>query len=189
MSTTVLKRPSAESFLSVYDGQALDMPYQHRQAIYAEFFAIDDLTVDARGKCGVHHLKRGMHPALMVALNILTLGIVPLWLQLSNHSRLPAIRHSDCSGRKAIGFSLIPGFNWFYWQIHAYLLLADRINLQFRIRNEPPRISRTLVLWATITNAVGIFVFPVWAFSWLILWSVLVAQIQSAVNELARMPD
>jgi hypothetical protein len=121
---------------------------------------------------------------LTVVLHFLTFGIFPL-VHLSNlHDRLPKAESDDPSAGRAIGFSFIPYFN-FYWIVFNTLRLADRINLQFRLRGLPDRVPRGLALAAGVLSVVPYINFIL---GFTILWPITIAYFQRAVNELAALP-
>jgi hypothetical protein len=120
---------------------------------------------------------------LFILLSILTLGIFGAIYHLLKHGRLPVVKHDDPSAGKAIGFMFIPFYN-LYWVFVAWPRLADRINFQYRLRGQPPPISRSLVVTTVALFIAGNFLIlplPVACITALISG----AQIQSAANRLA----
>ena len=118
--------------------------------------------------------------ALVVILHFITIGIFTTIYMGLKHSQLPMIKTDDFSAGKAIGFLFIPIFN-IYWFFVFWTRLADRINFQFRLRNQPEAVSKGLVITSLIIAIIpylgiisGIFLFPIFA-----------GQMQSACNKLA----
>ena len=97
------------------------------------------------------------------------------------HSQFPLIKPDDFGAGKAIGFMFIPFFN-IYWMFVFWLRLTDRINFQFKIRNQIAPVSRGLVLAALIVMFVPYLGMLV---SGLILMPIAIGQIQSSCNTLA----
>ncbi|MSP56700.1 MAG: hypothetical protein EXR69_14030 [Myxococcales bacterium] len=100
------------------------------------------------------------------------------------HDRLPKAMHNDPAGAKAVGFSFIPFFNCWYWSFFSSMRLADRLNLQFRLRGERPRAPKGLVLASSILSVHPYFFLLI---GWPILWTIAVCMLQSAVNRVAAM--
>ncbi len=80
-----------------------------------------------------------------VILGIVTINIFAVIYYGLKHSKLPRIKSDDFGAGRAIGFIFIPFFN-FYWIFVFWGRLADRINLQFRLRGELPPVSKGLAL-------------------------------------------
>jgi hypothetical protein len=147
-------------------------------------------------KQGIEHLTPGERVALQphsveafpvwlaIVLHFLTFGLFSL-VHFSNlHDRLPKAEQDDPSAGKAIGFSFIPYFN-FYWIVFNTLRLADRMNLQFRLRGLPDRVPRGLALAAGVLSVVPYLNMLV---GFTILWPIAIARFQRAANELAALP-
>lgn len=126
-----------------------------------------------------HAMMETFSVGVAILLHFVTLGIFTVIYMGLKHSQLPRIRPDDFSAGKAIGFLFIPFFN-IYWIFVFWLRLADRINFQFRLRNIPPPISRGLVQAAVI---VGIIPY-VGLISWLILYPIVISEVQGACNRL-----
>lgn len=125
---------------------------------------------------GQHRLV-ATSPGLVVALHLLTFGLYSIVHFGRMHDALPAIERDDPSAAKAIGFNFIPYFN-LYWMFVQPLRLADRINLQLRLRGERPVALRDLAVASAITTMlIGL---P-------ILWVVSAWQFQKAVNRLVAL--
>lgn len=123
---------------------------------------------------------------LVGVLNVLTFGLFPLIHFGLMHDRLPHASHNDPSAGKAIGFSFIPYFN-LYWVFFNSLRLADRVSLQFKLRDLPDRAPRDVMLAASVLTVipyVNILIgLP-------ILWTIATCMLQSKVNKLAELgPD
>jgi len=126
------------------------------------------------------HQLREFPTAVVVLLHFLTLGIFTTIYHGLKHSLLPPARYDDFRAGKAIGFLFIPFFN-LYWLFVFWLRLADRINLQFRLRGMPDGVSRGLVL----TTCILALIPYIGLISFLILAPIMSGQIQSATNRLA----
>jgi hypothetical protein len=146
-------------------------------------------------KQGPEHLTPGERVALLphsveafpvwlaILLHFLTFGLFSL-VHFSNlHDRLPKAEQDDPSAAKAIGFSFIPYFN-LYWIVFNVLRLADRINLQLRLRGLPDRIPRGLALAAGVLTVVP-YVNVLFG---IVLWPIVIAYFQRAANALAALP-
>lgn len=128
-----------------------------------------------------HSLKSSFPSWLTVVLHIVTFGIFSVIYFGFTHGKLPKISSSDPSPAKAILFFLIPLYN-IYWTFFFWVRLVERINLQYSIRLKKPPIPVSLVYISLI-----IALIPVPFVSLIGLWifmSVLVSQIQSAINGL-----
>jgi hypothetical protein len=117
---------------------------------------------------------------LVVVLHFLTLGLFTLIYQGLKFSDMPLVKHDDFRAGKGIGFMFIPFFN-LYWVFRYALSMTDRLNFQFRLRGQPPRVSRGLAL----TSAIGWVIPYVQFISFLILMPIVSGQWQSAANWLA----
>jgi hypothetical protein len=120
---------------------------------------------------------------LLVVLFFLTIGIFPTIYHGLKHSRLPQIKADDFTAGQGIGFLFIPFFN-LYWLFRFWLSLTDKINLQYRLRNRPPPISRGLVLTMCILD-LPVISYVTLLIGPLILTPIVVGIIQSAANGLA----
>lgn len=114
---------------------------------------------------------------LAVLLHIVTFGIFSVVHYAGQGGRLPALDPGDPSPGKAVGLFLVPYFN-LYWMFAFPTRLADRINLQLRLRGEAPMVSQPLVVASAISTA--LFVVPV-------LWVFTVVQMQQAINRIVAL--
>jgi hypothetical protein len=119
-----------------------------------------------------------------VVLTIITLGIFGSIFHLAKHGRLPVVKPDDPSAGKAIGFSLIPFFN-IYWYFVAWPRLIDRINFQYRLRGHPAPINRGTAMTAMILAVVG-WVVGITLIVAIPMLLIVGAQIQTAANKLAE---
>ena len=118
--------------------------------------------------------------ALVVVLQIVTLGIFSLiWFGLMC-DKMPRTRHDDPSAGKHIGFMVIPFFN-FYWMFFAYMRLCDRIAEQRRLRGLPEESMRGLAIAACV---VGLIPYVNVCVGSLIMWPIFFGMLQAKVNEL-----
>lgn len=144
---------------------------------------VRSLPLQARARLAAHNLSR--FPVWAIALlNVVTFGLFPMIHFGLVHGRLPPAAHNDPSAGKAIGFQFIPYFN-LYWVFFSAMRLADRLNLQLRLRGLEPRAPKGLLIAACIFTvlpyiniAIGI---P-------IIWTIAVCYLQSTVNQIAALP-
>ena len=129
----------------------------------------------------MHHRLTRFPTWLVVVLHIVTLGIFTLVYQGLKLSKLPLVRHSDFGAGKGIGFMFIPFFN-FYWLFRFVLGVTDRLNFQFRLRGQPPPISRELALASCIVHLIPYINIV----GFLLLEPIVAAQWQSATNKIVR---
>jgi hypothetical protein len=148
-------------------------------------------------KHGIGHLTPGERAALarhdveafpiwaVLLLHFATLGVFSLVHFSRLHGRLPRAEDDDPSAAKAVGLSFIPYWH-FYWWVFNPLRLADRINLQFRLRGLPDAVPRGLVIAAGVTSVVPqllmVLGFP-------IFWPIAIVLLQRAANQLAALPQ
>jgi hypothetical protein len=115
-------------------------------------------------------------------LNVLTFGLFPLIHFGLMHNRLPQAAHNDPSAGKAIGFQFIPYFN-LYWMFFSSLRLADRLNLQLRLRNRRERAPKGLLIAACVTCVIPYFAFVAIP----TIWTIAVCLLQSTANKVAEL--
>lgn len=116
----------------------------------------------------------------LVVLHYLTFGIFSaVWVNVS-HGALPRRRPDDPTVGRAVGFLFIPFYN-IYWWFFTHLRLCERLNEESALRGTSATTPRGLALWTGIVHWIP-FVDLV---SYLILYPVLAARIQTQVNELA----
>jgi hypothetical protein len=159
-------------------GQVLD--------VYNAAFDIRQLPEQQREQY-MHHTLTRFPTWVAVVLTVLLSpiiypisGLFPVIFQGLKHDRLPQVKHDDFTAGKAIGFMFIPFFNW-YWQFRFWLSLADKINFQYRLRNQAPPVPRGFILTMCILNVIPY----VNLLSFLIAVPIAVGFIQSAANRLA----
>jgi hypothetical protein len=126
-----------------------------------------------------HHTLTRFPTWLAVVLHFLTLGLFSIIYQGLKLSKLPLVKDNDFRAGKGIGFLFIPFFNY-YWVFRFTLALADRINFQYRLRGQPPKVPRGFALACCIVQVIPY----VNVIGWLVLWPILVGQLQSATNRL-----
>jgi hypothetical protein len=151
-------------------------------AAYQEQFDVNRLSPVQRESFKKNQFLETFSVGGAIALHIVTLGIFTFIYMGLKHGKLPQVRSDDPSAGKAIGFMFIPLFN-IYWFFFFWLRLVDRINFQFRLRGQPPPISKSLTLATTI---VGIIPYADIA-SFLVMFPILVSQILAATNQLALL--
>jgi len=148
--------------------------------VYDQFFDLNQIPPDQREQFKRHTVFETFSVGGAIVLHYVTFGIFTFIFFGLKHSKFPRVRPDDFSAGKAIGFMFIPFFN-IYWIFVFWLRLADRVNFQFRLRNQPLPVSRGLVLAAIIVGLIpyaGIV-------SWLVLYPIVISEIQGACNNLA----
>jgi hypothetical protein len=119
----------------------------------------------------------------VVVLHYLTFGLFSLFHVLYHHERLPKLSPDDPSGARGAWFMFIPYFNY-YWVFFSCLRLCDRINLQYQLRGMEPEVPRGLVLASCIVGVIPYVNFIIAPF---IMWPIMAAVYQQAINRLAEL--
>jgi hypothetical protein len=153
--------------------------------VYNPGFDVHQLPEQQRAQYMQHRLT-SFPTWAAVALSAIPLVLFSLFLFPTifiglKHSDLPKIKHDDFTAGKAIGFMFIPFFN-LYWQFRFWLSLADKINFQYRLREQPAPVPRGLILTMCILNVIPY----VNILSFLFVLPVAVGFIQAAANGLAE---
>jgi hypothetical protein len=142
---------------------------------------VQNLPLEERARLAAHTVRP--FPAWAVAvLNVVTLGLFPLIHFGLQHDRMPRAVENDPGAGKAIGFTFIPYYN-FYWIFFNALRLCDRLDLQLKLRARPERSPRGLVLAACILSVipyVNLVIGP-------ILWTIVACFLQSTINRVAAL--
>lgn len=115
-------------------------------------------------------------------LNVVTFGLFPLIHFGLMHNRLPQAANNDPSAGKAIGFQFIPYFG-LYWMFFSSLRLADRLNLQLKLRNRPERAPKGLLIAACVTCVIPYFALVAIP----TIWTIAVCLLQSTANKVAQL--
>ena len=150
-------------------------------AVYSDRFDLNQIPVEQREQFKKHSLFGTFPVAVVILLHFVTFGIFSIIYMGLKHGKLPMIKSDDFSAGKAIGFLFIPFFN-IYWIFMFWVRLVDRIDFQFRLRGLKPPVDRGLALAAVIVGLVpylGIL-------SWVILYPIVIGEIQSACNTLGN---
>lgn len=158
---------------------AMPQPF-YSTMVYDQFFDLNQIPPDMREQFKKHTLFETFSVGGAIALHFVTLGIFSVIFYGMKHSRFPRVRPDDFTAGKAIGFLFIPFFN-LYWIFVFWLRLVDRVNFQFRLRNQPLPVSRGLALAAVIVG----FIPYVGLVSWLVLYPIMISELQGALNTLA----
>ena len=148
--------------------------------IYDETYDLSKLTAKQKKDFKDHRIPATFPVAVSVILYFLTLGIFHLIYFGIKHGQLPKIKSNDFGTGKAIGFMFIPFFN-FYWQFMFWVRLANRINLQHRLRGREPPIPKALII---VTLILGFI--PVAAYATLVLAPIMIGFIQHGINTLVK---
>ena len=134
------------------------------------------VTEAERVALGVHGLQH--FPVwLAVLLHVLTFGVFSVIYYANQGGRLPQVDAGDPSAHKGVGFFFIPYFN-VYWLFAFPTRLADRLNLQLRLRGERPAISQALMVACAISSAIILVPF---------FWIFAVVQVQQAINRIVAL--
>jgi hypothetical protein len=166
-----LQSPAATSALGVPD-------------VYADGVDINQALSSEQREIYKQNSLTSFSPALAVVLSLITGGLFSTIFYQLKHDQLPKVKQDDPSAGKAIGFMFIPLFN-IYWQFFAWRRLADRINLQYRLRGKPEPISRGQVTALIVLALVGWIPALLGWVAALVLWIMLILNTQNAINELA----
>jgi len=146
-------------------------------------------------RTGIAHLTAGERAALAhheieafpvwatLLFHYLTLGVFSVVHISMLHGRLPQAERDDPSAAKAVGFSFIPYFN-LYWVFFNPLRLADRLNLQLRLRGRPDAVPRGLIIACSVISMIP---YLGWFLGVFFLWPIAVAYFRSAANTLAAL--
>jgi hypothetical protein len=114
-----------------------------------------------------------------VLVHVLTFGIASFLRFNTMHGRLPKAERDDPSTARAIGFHFIPYFNY-YWVFWNGLRLADRINLQARLRGLPDGVPRGVVVMAGVASIIPYIQFVTGP----IVWLIVAIYMQRTVNQI-----
>ena len=154
---------------------------EQQRLVYRLQFDLSQLTETQRKKFAGHSLISQFSIAILISLHYLTFGVFTVIYFGLKFSKLPVVRNNDLAAGKAIGFSFIPFFNA-YWLFRFWFSLVDRINFQFRLMGQRWAISEGLTGATVIT---GVIPYINLLISYLILFPLLIGQIQNAINKLA----
>ncbi|HEU4965267.1 MAG TPA: hypothetical protein VFV52_15670 [Bacilli bacterium] len=146
--------------------------------IYNPAFNLGTLSEQQKANY-MRHTFTNFPTVLVIVLHFLTGGIFSFIYLGLKHSQVPMIKANDFSAGKAIGFMFIPFFN-LYWIFMFHVRLVNRINLQFRLRGQQEALSTGFAITVLILSFI-----PFVNLINVILYPVLIGQIQSACNRLA----
>lgn len=149
--------------------------------VYEEDFDVKKLSPKERAAFKKHKIASTFPVAVLIILHLITVGLFTLIYFGMKHGRLPKIYQNDPSTARAIGFMFIPFFN-IYWFFFYWLRLIERINLQFKLRNQEPPLDKTLALVALILGLIPYL----GMISGFILMPIVAGLIQHETNELVR---
>ncbi len=174
----VLRKENEAMRLAVSGKESLQLALPNH-LIYKSDVRLQPLS--ERSRLAAHQIRS--FPVWAIGLlNVVTFGIFPFFHFSLMHNRLPQAASNDPSAGKAIGFQFIPYFGM-YWIFFNSLRLADRLNLQFRLRDRPERAPKGLLIAACIGTVIpygGWLAIPT-------LWTVAVCLLQSKVNKVAQL--
>ena len=166
-----------EELIAIQRGTATSQPGYN-------IYAVDPNQLDAgtRAALAEHHLTP--FPVWAVAiLNLLTFGLFPMIHFGLQHDKLPAAHPNDPSAGKAIGFTFIPYFN-LYWVFFNSMRLADRLNLQYKLRGRDPEAPKGLMVACSVFGVIPYINFLI---GWPIMWTIGVCFLQSSINKLCAL--
>jgi hypothetical protein len=116
-------------------------------------------------------------------LNFVTFGLFGLIHFGLMHDKLPRAAENDPTAGKSIGFQFIPYYN-LYWIFFNSLRLADRLNLQFKLRGLEPEAPRGMMLASSVLSVIPYVNFLIGI---PIMWTITTCLLQSSVNKLAAL--
>ncbi|MGE0547336.1 MAG: hypothetical protein AB7O24_08925 [Kofleriaceae bacterium] len=179
-----LRRENDEMRLVVTKANAGLVPSTFAFPAHVAYSVLDvrALSVEDRARLAAHGVTR--FPVWATGLlNFFTLGLFSLIHFGLVHDKLPRATHNDPSAAKSIGFSFIPYFN-LYWVFFNSLRLADRLDLQLRLRGLPRHAPKGLLIASSVLSVipyVNIFIgLP-------IMWTITACCLQSTVNKVAAL--
>ena len=148
--------------------------------VYQSYLA--HLTDAERAALAHHHVTK--FPVWAAGLlNLVTFGLFSMVHFGLKHDELPRAQHDDPTAGKSIGYLFIPFFH-LYWIFFSSTRLADRINLQFRLRGLPDEMPRGLMVACSIVTVIpylGFFVgLP-------FMWTLGAMFLQRALNKVADL--
>jgi hypothetical protein len=147
-------------------------------------YQADVSYLSAGDRVALSHHGLTQFPAWAVALlNVFTLGLFPLIHFGMLHDRMPQAAPNDPSSGKAIGFSFIPYFN-FYWVFFNSMRLCDRLNLQLRLRGQAPTAPKGLMIACSVFTVIPYLNLLI---GLPIMWTIGAALLQSSVNQVAAL--
>ncbi|MBT4540374.1 hypothetical protein HOC35_02580 [Candidatus Woesearchaeota archaeon] len=120
-----------------------------------------------------------------VILHFLTFGIFTIIYFGLKHDKLPKIEKDDPGALNAILLFLIPVFN-IYWAFVFWLRLADRINFQYKLRNEKEAVSKNVIIFTLILLIISPFHLIIGTIA-MISFIVMIWNIQNSSNKLVDM--
>lgn len=147
-------------------------------------YSVDPSYLTAGQRAAFSHHQLTAFPVWAVGLlHVLTFGLFPLIHFGLQHDKLPQLQANDPSAGKAIGFHFIPYFN-FYWIFFNSMRLADRLNLQFKLRGAEPTAPKGLMVAASVMSVIP---YLGWFLLGPIMWTVGACVMQSAINRLVAL--
>jgi hypothetical protein len=130
-----------------------------------------------------HHQVTAFPAWATAVLTFVTFGLFPLIHFGLYHDKLPRAAENDPNAGSSIGFSFIPGFQ-LYWVFFNSMRLADRLNLQLRLRGEAPSgAAKGLSLAASVVSVIPyiniLLALP--------MWTIANVFLQMAANRVAAL--
>lgn len=173
-----LRRENEAMRLAVSNKQAIQLVMPN-SSIYRADMRLQPFS--ERARLAAHSMRTFPVWAVGV-LNVATFGLFPLIHFGLMHNRLPQAANNDPSSGKAIGFQFIPYFG-LYWMFFSSLRLADRLNLQLKLRNRHERAPKGLLIAACVTCVIPYFALVAIP----TIWTIAVCLLQSTANKVARL--
>lgn len=153
--------------------------------IYHPNYPLEDIDIEHQQRMAYHRLRVGINPFFGILIHYLSFGIMSIVLCGLKHSDLPHIKYDDFKAGQAIGFLFIPFYN-LYWVFVFWQRLAQRINLQFELRDKKVGVSSGLALTVCIFSVIP---YLGWLVNYLLFQPILAFQIYRSCNQLAKEPD
>lgn len=152
--------------------------------IYKDNFKnLSKFTKKEKEKFKEHNINSTFPIWACIILHIITFGVFSLIYFGIKHGKLPHINEDDPTTGEAIGYMFIPFYN-FYWRFFYWLRIADRINLQYTLREKKPPINKPFII---ISLSLSLIPIPyIWYIGFFILMPIVVGKIQSASNKLVN---
>jgi len=155
-------------------------PWSPHLDVYQSY--LQHLTPAERAALAHHHVTK--FPVWAAGLlNLVTFGLFSIVHFGLKQDEFPQAQHDDPTAGRAIGYFFIPFFH-LYWIFFASTRLADRINLQFRLRGMPDEMPRGLMVACSIVTVIpylGLFIgLP-------LLWTIGAMFLQRALNKVAEL--
>ena len=159
---------------------------EYGDEVYQEGFNLQSVNPTLRAYWGSWR-PESFSTSGAVLLDIFTCGIFGLIYYGLKFGELPKASRNDFGAGKAIGFSFIPYFN-FYWIFRFWYGLCDRINMQIRLRGRNDMLlSRSMVTAICVMQVCSAipYVNLLVLIPYMIVREIFVGRMQNAINTMA----